>query len=56
MAKVTVTKEQWEDTIRMLQELQGQLKVLQSDIDYLTYRRIPELERRLEDGKNNYHH
>lgn len=53
---MTITKAQWEEALHMLQELQGQLKVLQSDIDYLTYRRIPDLERRLEDGKNNYNH
>ena len=53
---MTITKAQWEEAMRMLQELQGQLKVLQSDIDYLTYRRIPDLERRINDGENhNYH-
>lgn len=51
---MTITKAQWEEAKQMLQELQAQLKILQSDIDYLTYRRIPDLERRLEDGKNNH--
>lgn len=54
---MTITKAQWEEAKHMLQELQGQLKVLQSDIDYLTYRRIPDLERRLEQhGTNNNNH
>ena len=50
---MTITKAQWEEAMHMLKELQGQLKVLQSDIDYLTYRRIPDVERRLEHGTNN---
>lgn len=53
---MTITKAQWEEARHMLQELQAQLKILESDIDYLTYRRIPDLERRLEDGKNHNNH
>ena len=51
---MTITKAQWEEAVKLLHMLEGQIKVLQSDIDYLTYRRIPDLERRLEDGKNNH--
>lgn len=51
---MTITKAQWEEAMRLLHTLEGQIKVLQSDIDYLTYRRIPELERRLQDGENHH--
>ncbi len=50
---MTITKAQWEEAVKLLHTLEGQIKVLQSDIDYLTYRRIPDLERRLEHGTNN---
>ena len=53
---MAITKAQWEDAVNLLHTLEGQIKVLQSDIDYLKYRRIPDLERRLEDGKNHDHH
>ncbi len=53
---MTITKAQWEEAVKLLHTLEGQIKVLQSDIDYLTYRRIPELERRIEDGKNHDNH
>lgn len=53
---MTITKAQWEEAVNLLHTLEGQIKVLQSDIDYLTYRRIPELERRLEHGTNNNNH
>lgn len=49
---MTITKAQWEEAVKLLHQLEGQIKVLQSDIDYLTYRRIPDLERRLEHGTN----
>lgn len=50
---MTITKAQWEEAVKLLHTLEGQIKVLQSDIDYLKYRRIPDLERRLEHGTNN---
>ena len=53
---MTITKAQWEEAVKLLHALEGQIKVLQSDIDYLTYRRIPDLERRLEHGTNNNNH
>lgn len=53
---MTITKKQWEEAVQLLHTLEGQIKVLQSDIDYLTYRRIPDLERRLEHGTDNNNH
>lgn len=50
---MTISKAQWEEAVNLLHTLEGQIKVLQSDIDYLTYRRIPDMERRLENGTNN---
>ena len=53
---MTITKAQWEEAVQLLHTLEGQIKVLQSDIDYLKYKRVPDLERRLEHGTNNNNH
>ena len=50
---MAISKAQWEAVIEDMQRIYHQMQDLQAEIDYLTYKRIPDLERRLENGTNN---
>ena len=50
---MTISKTQWEAVTLDLQRLNHKLQDLQAEFDYLKYKRIPDLERRLEHGTNN---
>lgn len=49
-------KEQIEELKNQLHMLEDNLRTVQLDIDYLKYRRIPDLERRAVNGTNNNNH
>lgn len=51
---MTISKAQWEVVTADLERLNHALQDLRAEVDYLKYKRIPDLERRLEDGKNNH--
>lgn len=53
---MTITKGQWEAITEDLQRLSHQLQDLRAEVDYLRYKRVPDLERRLEHGTNNNNH
>lgn len=51
---MTISKVQWEAMTADLQRLNHALQDLRAEVDYLKYKRVSELERRLEDEKNNH--
>lgn len=50
---MTITKAQWESVTEDLKRLNHQLQDLRAEVDYLKYKRVPDLERRLEHGTNH---
>ena len=53
---MTITKQQWEMLCEDVVTLSQNLRDLQAEVDYLKYRRIPDLERRIEHGTDNNNH
>lgn len=53
---MATNKEQIEELKNQLHILEDNLRTVQLDIDYLKYRRIPDLERRTEHGTNHDNH
>lgn len=49
---MTITKQQWEMLCEDVVTLSQNLRDLQAEVDYLKYKRVPDLERRLEHGTN----
>ena len=53
---MTITKAQWEAVTEDLKRLNRQLQDLRSEVDYLRYKRVPDVERRVNDGAHNNNH
>ena len=53
---MTITKQQWEMLCEDVVTLSQNLRDLQAEVDYLRYKRIPDLERRDQHGANHDNH
>lgn len=53
---MTITKQQWEMLCEDVVTLSQNLRDLQAEVDYLKYKRVPDLERRIEHGTDNNNH